>query len=48
MTDIIEGRKTYKLRIIVLGSACVGKSSLINQYVNNCFKKEYYPTKGLM
>ncbi|XP_067863689.1 ras-related protein Rab-7b-like [Heptranchias perlo] len=38
--------KTVDLKIIILGSLGVGKTSLLNRYVNNRFTEEYRTTLG--
>jgi small GTP-binding protein len=38
--------KEYVFKIVVLGEAAVGKTSLINQYVESTFKEDYKPTLG--
>jgi GTPase SAR1 family protein len=47
METTIDGRSIPKLRLILLGSKKVGKTSLINQITNSIFRPEYYPTKNL-
>ncbi len=47
-TDFLNGNQLPKFRIIFLGNAHVGKTSLIMRYMNNNFKDEYYPTKDIM
>ncbi len=42
-----DGTKLQKFRIVVLGDAEVGKTSIINQFVNNSFRSTYFPTKEL-
>lgn len=41
-----EDMKEYVFKIVVLGNAAVGKTSLINQYVEQTFKEDYKPTLG--
>ena len=38
--------KEYVFKIVVLGDAAVGKTSLINQYVEKSFQEDYKPTLG--
>lgn len=38
--------KEYVFKIVVLGDSAVGKTSLINQYVEKSFKEDYKPTLG--
>ena len=44
MTDGFS-RKKFLNKIIILGDAGVGKSSLMNRYVRNTFTKAYKSTK---
>jgi GTPase SAR1 family protein len=44
----LDGELIDKLKIILLGCAEVGKTSLIMQYMNNNFREEYYPTKNIV
>lgn len=44
----LDGNLNPKYRMIVLGTKKVGKTSLINVFINNNFRDEYYPTKDLM
>jgi len=37
----------YILKLVVLGDAAVGKTSLINQYIEHSFKEDYKPTLGV-
>ena len=41
-----EEIKEFVFKIVVLGEAAVGKTSLINQYVEYTFKEDYKPTLG--
>ncbi|MFX1442908.1 MAG: Rab family GTPase [Promethearchaeota archaeon] len=36
----------YILKLVLLGDPAVGKTSLINQYVDHTFKTDYQPTLG--
>jgi small GTP-binding protein len=38
--------KEYVFKLVVLGEAAVGKTSLINQYVEESFSEDYKPTLG--
>ncbi|MFX1395838.1 MAG: Rab family GTPase [Promethearchaeota archaeon] len=40
-------KKEYILKIVVLGDAAVGKTSLINQYMDHSFQEDYKPTLGV-
>ncbi len=42
-----DGYKLQKFRLIMLGNAEVGKTSIINQFINNSFRDSYFPTKEL-
>jgi GTPase SAR1 family protein len=44
----LDGNLNPKYRMILLGSKKTGKTSLINRFINNSFRNEYYPTKDLM
>ena len=37
----------YILKLVVLGDAAVGKTSLIDQYIEHSFKADYKPTLGV-
>jgi Ras-related protein Rab-7A len=41
-----QHRKKVLLKIIILGDSGVGKTSLMNQYVNNKFSNQYKATIG--
>lgn len=41
-----EEVKEYVFKIVVLGDDAVGKTSLINQYVEESFQEDYKPTLG--
>jgi len=41
-----EDLKEYVFKITILGNAAVGKTSLINQYVESTFQEDYKPTLG--
>ena len=43
---IMAARKKVLLKIIILGDSGVGKSSLMNQYVNRKFSNSYKATIG--
>ena len=38
--------KEFVFKIVVLGDAAVGKTSLINQYIEHSFQEDYKPTLG--
>ena len=42
----MAARKKVLLKIIILGDSGVGKSSLMNQYVNRKFSSQYKATIG--
>lgn len=39
--------KEYVLKLLLLGDAAVGKTSLINMYLSHSFKEEYHATLGV-
>ena len=39
-------QKEYVFKIVVLGESAVGKTSLINMYVEQTFERDYKPTLG--
>ena len=41
-----EEIKEYVFKIVILGDSAVGKTSLINQYVEATFQEDYKPTLG--
>ena len=41
-----EDLKEYVFKLTMLGSAAVGKTSLINRYVEGSFSENYMPTLG--
>jgi small GTP-binding protein len=41
---VVDSR--YKLKVVMLGDFAVGKTSLINRYVNNIFDERYLTTLG--
>jgi len=41
-----EEVKEYVFKIVILGDSAVGKTSLINQYVEATFQEDYKPTLG--
>ena len=43
-----DGNTYSKFRVILIGDAYVGKTSLIMRYMNNNFRDEYFPTKEIM
>ena len=38
--------REFVFKIVILGNAAVGKTSLINQFVENAFHEDYKPTLG--
>ena len=44
----LDGKAIPKFCLLFLGNSEVGKTSIIMQYMNNCFRQDYYPTKDLM
>merc|ERR1712159_707742 len=46
MGDDMSGRKKVLLKVIILGDSSVGKTSLMNQYVNKKFNTQYKATIG--
>ncbi|MHA2182502.1 MAG: Rab family GTPase [Promethearchaeota archaeon] len=38
--------REFVFKIVILGNAAVGKTSLINQFVENAFQEDYKPTLG--
>uniref|UniRef100_A0A8C1N7S1 RAB7b, member RAS oncogene family n=1 Tax=Cyprinus carpio TaxID=7962 RepID=A0A8C1N7S1_CYPCA len=42
----MSSRKKVLLKVIILGDSGVGKTSLMNQYVNNKFSNQYKATIG--
>ena len=41
-----EEVKEFVFKIVILGDAAVGKTSLINQYIEHSFQEDYKPTLG--
>ena len=41
-----EEAKEYVFKVTILGDAAVGKTSLINQFVEGAFEEDYKPTLG--
>jgi len=44
--DAADGFQGYKFRIVLLGEATVGKTSLLRRYTENVFNEEYKQTIG--
>jgi Ras-related protein Rab-11A len=42
----VENSKEFVFKIVILGDSAVGKTSLINQFVENSFEEDYKPTLG--
>ena len=45
-TDNSDGFDGYKFRVVLLGEATVGKTSLLRRYTENAFDEEYKQTLG--
>ncbi|XP_051890675.1 ras-related protein Rab-7b-like [Pristis pectinata] len=43
----MNSNKTESLKIVIIGSMDVGKTALLNRYVNNRFRDEYQTTLGV-
>jgi GTPase SAR1 family protein len=43
-----DGSSLDKYRIILFGDKEVGKTSLINRFINHTFREEYNPTTEIM
>ena len=46
----IKGDKkgnTLQLKLLALGESCIGKTSVIERYITNCFKDNYLATIGM-
>ena len=41
-----DGFEGYKFRVVLLGEAAVGKTSLVRRYTENVFDEEYKQTIG--
>jgi len=41
-----EETREFVFKIVILGDSAVGKTSLINQFVENAFEEDYKPTLG--
>jgi GTPase SAR1 family protein len=37
----------YMFKILLVGDSAVGKSSVVNKYVNNCFEGKFISTVGV-
>lgn len=46
LNQIMASRKKVLLKVIILGDSGVGKTSLMNQYVNKKFSNQYKATIG--
>lgn len=46
MTKSDSKSPKLKIKVCLLGDGAVGKTSLMDRYVNNTFRKEYLPTIG--
>ena len=45
-TEEVEELREFVFKIVMLGSAAVGKTSLINMYCEGAFQEDYKPTLG--
>ena len=45
-TEELVSEKEYVFKITILGESAVGKTSLINQFVEGSFQEDYKPTLG--
>ncbi|KAJ4463034.1 putative Ras-related protein Rab-7A [Paratrimastix pyriformis] len=45
-TEMADGRKTAYVKVIFLGDQSVGKTSLLNQFIQKRFQKKYKATLG--
>jgi len=43
---MVDESKEFVFKIVILGDAAVGKTSLINQYIEESFESDYKPTLG--
>lgn len=41
-----EAKRKYTLKMIIIGDYAVGKTSLVQQFIQKSFKKDYRPTLG--
>lgn len=48
MNAVLDGKDLSNFKIIVIGSSQVGKTSIINKYINKIFIESYFPTKDFM
>ena len=37
-----EEENTIEISLVLIGDCCVGKTSIINRFINNDFKSDYY------
>lgn len=44
---ISPDQKTLRYKVIILGEMAVGKTSLVNKFAHDSFKKDYRPTLGI-
>jgi len=42
----VEDQKEYIYKLVILGDSAVGKTSLINQFIEGSFQEDYKPTLG--
>ncbi|GAH07253.1 unnamed protein product, partial [marine sediment metagenome] len=45
-SDSSDGSDGFKYRVVLLGEATVGKTSLLRRYTENIFDEEYKQTLG--
>ncbi len=46
ITEVANRDREFVYKIVILGDAAVGKTSLINQFVEGSFSEDYKPTLG--
>ena len=46
MSNIMTGTNLVRIKLIVVGDTSVGKSSIVDRYVDDTFKQERTPTIG--